>query len=112
MPPFLDMLGVLLNPPFLDLLFDSFPHAMISAFVIVAIEDWNDYYVVTSSAVGRWCAAYYVVLVIVGNVPPQGLQPLVYHSRPFSTLPVASLLIYRGSSTRGGSISSSTSSWP
>ena len=48
-------------------LFDSFSNSMITAFVVVSLEDWNDYFVVTSSAVGRWSLFYYLALLIIGN---------------------------------------------
>ena len=48
-------------------LYDSFVNAMVTTFVIVTIEDWNDYWVLTSRAVGPWCTAYFLILLIIGN---------------------------------------------
>ena len=48
-------------------LFDSFSASMVTSFVVVSLEDWNDYYVVTSAAVGKWCYLYYFALLVIGN---------------------------------------------
>jgi hypothetical protein len=48
-------------------LYDSFSTSMLTTFVVISVEDWNDYMVVTKRAVGGWVSVYYVVLIIVGN---------------------------------------------
>jgi uncharacterized protein (UPF0333 family) len=48
-------------------LFDSFTASMVTSFVVVSLEDWNDYYVVTSASVGNWCYLYYFALLVIGN---------------------------------------------
>ena len=47
--------------------FDSIQDAMLTVFVVISGENWNDVYASTSAAVGQWCAPYFVLLVIVGN---------------------------------------------
>ena len=48
-------------------IFGNFSNAMVTAFVIVSVENWNSYYSLTQEAVGGWCASYYIMLLIVGN---------------------------------------------
>ena len=48
-------------------LYDSFANAMVTVFVVISVEDWNDYWVVTHRAVGPWSAAYYILLLLIGN---------------------------------------------
>jgi hypothetical protein len=48
-------------------LFDSFVNAMVTAFAIVSVEDWNEYYKVTEHHIGPWSAVYFVLLLIIGN---------------------------------------------
>ena len=48
-------------------LFDSIEHAMVTVFIIVTGENWNTLWMQTQEQLGDWTAAYYVVLVSVGD---------------------------------------------
>ena len=47
--------------------FDSMIGSMLTVFVVISGENWNDVWSQTSSVVGQWCAPYFVVLVVLGN---------------------------------------------
>ena len=47
--------------------YDSTPQAMMTVFVVMSGENWNDVWSDTKLAVGAWSSAYYVLMVVVGN---------------------------------------------
>ena len=47
--------------------FDTIGDAMLTVFVVVSGENWNDVWSSSAAAVGYWCAPYFVLLVITGN---------------------------------------------
>eukprot|EP00322_Chrysochromulina_rotalis_P026742 CAMPEP_0115869128 /NCGR_PEP_ID=MMETSP0287-20121206/21651_1 /TAXON_ID=412157 /ORGANISM="Chrysochromulina rotalis, Strain UIO044" /LENGTH=1138 /DNA_ID=CAMNT_0003323809 /DNA_START=89 /DNA_END=3502 /DNA_ORIENTATION=- len=47
--------------------FDSIADSMLTVFVIISGENWNDVWADTAAAAGMWSAPYFVLLVIVGN---------------------------------------------
>ena len=47
--------------------FDSTAEAMLTVFVVMSGENWNDVWSSSKKAVGSWCASYYVFMVIMGN---------------------------------------------
>ena len=47
--------------------FDSMISSMLTVFVVISGENWNDVWSQTSSVVGQWCAPYFVILVVLGN---------------------------------------------
>ena len=48
-------------------LYDSIEHAMISVFIAVTGEQWNEQWMETYRVLGLWTGVYYVVLVMVGD---------------------------------------------
>ena len=47
--------------------YDTTAQAMMTVFVVMSGENWNDVWSDTKLAVGAWSAAYYVLMVVVGN---------------------------------------------
>ena len=47
--------------------FDSTPEAMLTVFVVMSGENWNDVWADSKLAVGSWCIGYYVLVVVCGN---------------------------------------------
>ena len=47
--------------------FDSIADSMLTVFVVISGENWNDVWADTAAAVGMWSAPYFVLLVVVGN---------------------------------------------
>ena len=47
--------------------FDSIVESMLTVFVVVSGEDWNDVWADTKAAVGNWTAPYFILLVVMGN---------------------------------------------
>ena len=47
--------------------FESIERAMLTVFVVMSGENWNDVWADSKLAVGAWCAAYYVSIVVLGN---------------------------------------------
>ena len=47
--------------------FDSIVDSMLTVFVVISGENWNDVWADTASAVGPWCGVYFVLLVTIGN---------------------------------------------
>ena len=48
-------------------LYDSIEHAMLTVFIAVTGEQWNDQWMRVKAALGLWTGVYYVVLVYVGD---------------------------------------------
>ena len=47
--------------------YDTTVDALMTVFVVMSGENWNDVWADTKLAVGAWCAAYYILMVVVGN---------------------------------------------
>ena len=47
--------------------FDNTPHAMLTVFVVMSGENWNDVWTDSKVAVGPWCICFYVLMVVCGN---------------------------------------------
>ena len=47
--------------------FDSIVKAMLTVFVVMSGENWNDVWADSKQAVGAWCAVYFVSIVVLGN---------------------------------------------